>query len=209
MDSQITLVQPPSSNPDKVLYFDRPSFTDVRITDKHNQVVYDVKSDKHGYTIKIYEGEKSNESNEPCVIIQKSDIFSDKVKFRGQDPVKIKDWINGGDQISLFIFQHEGRKYVWKATGSYQVSFYAETDAENPIAWFQDPIRSVGASGKAVVVPGYLALKGEALLMIDVVLASYLVVAQKVTKNIMGRGIGEGQALSAFGVSALYHAAKC
>ncbi|KAF8653571.1 hypothetical protein AX16_003881 [Volvariella volvacea WC 439] len=212
MQSQTTLVQGSGQlvgiAPERILHFDRDSFTNARVMDDQRRIVYDIKSDRDGYKTKVYEGEHTSKSDDPFITIAKSEIFADKLKLRGQEPVKIKNWLSGGDGVSWFSFMHEGTRYIWRASGTYQVWFFPDTDVDNPIAWYQ-PSRKVNINGEVRPIAGYLALKGKALEMIQIVLASYLLVAQKIGLNRRRLAIGEGQALAGMGdLATLYYATK-
>ncbi|KAF9487834.1 hypothetical protein BDN71DRAFT_1458024 [Pleurotus eryngii] len=135
----------------------------------------------------------------PYVVVTTGSVFSDKVSINGETAVRINKWLSPLKTFAMLYvnstpsprnssidpynhspvkFEQDGSVYVWRCQGDGQLILYQGIDSHTPIAWFQRSRRRL-VNNLPTVHPASLALQPAAVVIQDIVVASFLILEHK------------------------------
>ncbi|KDR82277.1 hypothetical protein GALMADRAFT_207546 [Galerina marginata CBS 339.88] len=200
MQSEVTLVDPTFVDEPADVFVMQPDNTNATTLYRrgNSDILYNVKTDISGTKTTF---STPHDNNAPLALLQRREIVSDKITFKGVETKKVKSWLKYGGVASIHFpatFEENGKGYIWKASIVGQLSLYLASDPDTPIAWFERSKKRV-VDGQVVVHKAFLALQPEALEIQDVTVLSFLILeqknrmAQKAMDLSAGRAIASGQ----------------
>ncbi|KAJ3569638.1 hypothetical protein NP233_g4912 [Leucocoprinus birnbaumii] len=192
-DSQITLVNPTFDNdPALVLLLKPDNVKQTTMTIlRTGQVAYNVESNTSLTKCSVLRpGEK-----DPVALIERKDLFPDKITLQGEERQTIKSWLKGYGTFKEFpiSFERSGNTYHWKINFVSQLALFNANQPDHPIAWFERSKKRV-IDGKPVILQAWLAMEPEAISIQDAVVVSFLVVEHKLRTDMKAGDLVAGRA---------------
>jgi len=197
MESQITLVDPTFAGEPADVLIMHPDNTNNTILYRRgtSEILYTVKTDISATRTTF---STPNDNGVPLALLQRREILSDNITFKGVETKKVKSWLKYGGIASIHFpatFEENGKAYIWKASIVGQLSLYLASDPNTPIAWFEKSKKRV-VDGRVVVHKAFLALQPEAVEIQDVAVLSFLVLEQKNRMAQKALDLSAGRAIS-------------
>ncbi|KAJ7601060.1 hypothetical protein C8J56DRAFT_768344 [Mycena floridula] len=168
---------PPVADAKLVLDFDRDDMKRCTLSDRDTgEELFRVTSGEKFMSMTISRGDGSI-----LALLERHDIMSDKITVAGRKRVSVRKWLKS-PLMSRFpvTFEEEGRTYTWNRGDRGEMTLTSPSaGGANSIAVFQPSkrylINQVSQQGSA-----YLALQPEAEEICDIVVASLVVLEQKI-----------------------------
>jgi len=179
MDSQSTLV-------DETAVAERPASTVLTFSHDSllNTALYVHRGDRPVYIVKTnFTGTRTEirkvipGSDQGMIVaarIARNDFMPDTVKFEGCKSLQRRKWLKKKtfhDPKSTAQPGAEPPKFVWKPLSLRELALFSQDNSFTPIAWFRASVKGVEAAS--------LSLRPEAEGLLDVVLASLIIVEQR------------------------------
>lgn len=156
------------------------------------EVLYKVQSNTSLTKCSVF---RSEYGSEPIAMIERRDIFPDRITLEGQERMTIKSWLHGYGTFKDFpiSFEKNGQLYHWRKNVVDQLALFRDGDSEHPIAWFERSKKRV-VDGVPTIIQAWLALEREVIPIQDTVVVSFLIVEHKLRTGVNAGGLSGSRA---------------